>query len=269
MSLINGRKLDHVEISDRGLAYGDGHFTTMKVVDGHVERWEAHLTRLQKGCLRLGITEPDWSALTVSLQREIAGIELGCAKVMVTRGSGGRGYSPAGCHDTRWILTLSPFPDHYPNWQQQGIEVVVCRQRVGDQPMLAGLKTLNRLEQVLLRQELNDANAVEGVVLNTRNVLVAGVSANLFWRRDKTVFTPALSHGGIDGVMRRSVMGMLKEMSIELRTVEAPLESLWHAEEVWLTNALMGVVPVTRVAQKSYSIGAVVRYLQERLLIDV
>ncbi|ENY72077.1 aminodeoxychorismate lyase [Aeromonas diversa] len=269
MSLINGRKLDRVEVTDRGLAYGDGHFTTMKVVDGRIERWEAHLARLQKGCQRLGIVAPDWSQLAASLHDEIAGVALGCAKVMITRGSGGRGYSPAGCHDTRWIVTLSPFPEHYLQWQSEGIEVVECRQRVADQPMLAGIKSLNRLEQVLLRQELNESNAVEGVVLSTRNVLVAGVSANLFWRRDKTVFTPDLSHGGVDGVMRRTVMGMLKEMSIELRTVEAPLESLWHAEEVWMTNALMGVVPVTRIAQQSYPIGAVVRYLQERLLIDV
>ena len=147
--------------------------------------------------------------------------------------------------------------------------MVVCRQRIGDAPMLAGLKTLNRLEQVLLKSELVSRNAVEGIVLNSRGFLTEGVSANLFWRRGKTVFTPDLARGGVDGIMRRQVMAMLKQMSIELRVVEAPLESLWQAEEVWLTNTLMGVVPVNGIEDIHYPAAVLSRRLQERLVIEV
>ncbi|KHE12847.1 4-amino-4-deoxychorismate lyase, partial [Aeromonas hydrophila] len=126
-----------------------------------------------------------------------------------------------------------------------------------------------RLEQVLLKSELAARSGVEGIVLNSRGFLVEGVSANLFWRRGRTVFTPDLTHCGIDGIMRRHVMAMLKQMSIELRVVEAPLESLWQAEEVWLTNTLMGIVPVTGIGETQYASPVLIRHLQERLVIEV
>lgn len=269
MSLVNGVQQTVIDLMDRGLAYGDGHFTTMQVVNGRIVLWPRHLARLQQACQRLGMAAPDWDGLRASVDAAITGIDVGCAKLMVTRGSGGRGYSPAGCDSPRWVLTLSAYPVHYLQWQEEGIDLVVCRQRLGEQPMLAGLKTLNRLEQVLLKRELEARQAVEGVVLNTRNVLVEGVSANLFWRRERIVFTPDLSHSGVTGVMRHWVMDALKQMGIELRVVEAPLESLWQAQEVWLTNALMGLVPVRRIEQTSYPHRELIRQLQERLRIEV
>lgn len=269
MTLVNGRMQDRIDVLDRGLAYGDGHFTTMRVWNGRIQMWDAHLSRLQRGCAKLAIDPPDWQALSQRVMSQVASMEQGCAKLMITRGSGGRGYATQGCDETRWILTTSPYPSHYERWQEEGVDLVVCQQVLGELPMLAGLKSLNRLEQVMLKLELQQRDAVEGIVLNTRKALVEGVSANLFWRRDKTVFTPDLTHSGVDGVMRRWVMGALKAMGIELRIVEAPLESLWHAEEVWLTNALMGLVPVNRIEQTRYRHGQLIRQLQERLLIEV
>ena len=115
------------------------------------------------------------------------------------------------------FFPVAPFPEQYTRWRQEGINLLVCHQRIGETPMLAGLKTLNRLEQVMLKSELVSRDAVEGIVLNSRGFLIEGVSANLFWRRGKTVFTPDLARGGVDGIMRRQVMAMLKQMSIELR----------------------------------------------------
>ncbi|MBL0482130.1 aminodeoxychorismate lyase [Aeromonas veronii] len=267
--LINGMKLDTISAYDRGLAYGDGHFTTMAVREGRVLQWPAHLARLQLANNRLGLVEPDWDLLTREVEEMVAEQPQCVAKVILTRGEGGRGYDGSGCQHTTRIISLAPFPTHYGQWQQEGIEMVVCRQRIGDAPMLAGLKTLNRLEQVLLKSELVSRNAVEGIVLNSRGFLVEGVSANLFWRRGKTVFTPDLARGGVDGIMRRQVMAMLKQMSIELRVVEAPLESLWQAEEVWLTNTLMGVVPVNGIEDIHYPPAVLSRRLQERLVIEV
>lgn len=267
--LINGVSESAISALDRGLAYGDGHFTTLLVQEGKALAWPQHLARLQQGCERLAITAPDWRHVAAELDILIADQALGVAKIVLTRGVGGRGYDGTACHQTNRIISLSPYPGHYVGWQQQGIAIGVCQQRIGDSPMLAGLKTLNRLEQVLLKGELAQQGAVEGIVLNCRGFLVEGVSANLFWRRDMTVFTPDLSHGGVDGIMRRQVMATLRKMGIELRIVEAPLESLWQAEEVWLTNTLMGVVPITQIEHKEYSAQLLVRRLQERLLIEV
>lgn len=267
--LINGLTLDTISARDRGLTYGDGHFTTMAVREGKVLQWPAHLARLQQTNSRLGMVEPDWELLARELETLVAGEQQCVAKVMLTRGEGGRGYDGSECQQTTRILSLAPFPAQYAKWRQEGINLLVCRQRIGDAPMLAGLKTLNRLEQVLLKSELVSRGAVEGVVLSSRGVLVEGVSANLFWRRGKTVFTPDLASCGVDGIMRRQVMAMLKQMSIELRVVEAPLESLWQAEEVWLTNTLMGVVPVNGIEDKQYPAPVLSRRLQERLVIEV
>ncbi|XAG67466.1 aminodeoxychorismate lyase [bacterium 19CA06SA08-2] len=267
--LINGMQTDVVSARDRGLVYGDGHFTTMLVRNGQVVWWPAHLARLQQASARLGFAGMDWSTLTREVAQLAAGQTQAVAKVMLTRGTGGRGYDGSACEVPTRIVSLADYPSHYQGWQQNGIPLLVCQQRLGDAPMLAGLKTLNRLEQVLLKSELATRSGVEGIVLNSRGFLVEGVSANLFWRRGKTVFTPDLSHCGIDGIMRRHVMAMLKQMSIELRVVEAPLESLWQAEEVWLTNTLMGIVPVTGIGDTQYPSPVLIRRLQERLVIEV
>ncbi|QHQ53374.1 aminodeoxychorismate lyase [Aeromonas media] len=267
--LINGILTEAVSARDRGLTYGDGHFTTMLVKQGQVIWWPAHLARLQHACARLGFAELPWDSLAAEVAQVAAGQTQAVAKIVLTRGSGGRGYDGAGCNTPTRIVSLAPYPAHYLDWQQNGIAALVCQQQLGDAPMLAGLKTLGRLEQVLLKSELAARGGVEGIVLNSRGFLVEGVSANLFWRRGKTVFTPDLARAGIDGIMRKRVMMMLKQMGIELRVVEAPLESLWQAEEVWLTNTLMGIVPVTSIGDVHYPSPVLIRRLQERLVIEV
>lgn len=267
--LINGIPTEAVSARDRGLTYGDGHFTTMLVKQGQVIWWPAHLARLHHACAKLGFAELPWDSLAAEVAQVAAGQTQAVAKIVLTRGSGGRGYDGAGCNTPTRIVSLAPYPAHYLDWQQNGIAALVCQQQLGDAPMLAGLKTLGRLEQVLLKSELAARGGVEGIVLNSRGFLVEGVSANLFWRRGKTVFTPDLARAGIDGIMRKRVIMMLKQMGIELRVVEAPLESLWQAEEVWLTNTLMGIVPVTSIGDVHYPSPVLIRRLQERLVIEV
>ncbi|MGL5289563.1 MAG: aminodeoxychorismate lyase [Aeromonas sp.] len=266
--LINGMTSRTVSVDDRGLRYGDGHFTTMHVKEGRVRLWPAHLARLQRANHRLGLTDPNWFELHKELKGAIAHEDQCVAKVILTRGEGGRGYDGSDCYHPTRIITLAPFPCDYVRWQQEGIKVVVCQQRIGDSPMLAGLKTLNRLEQVLLKQELVSRHAIEGIVLNSRGFVTEAVSANLFWRRGQCVFTPDLSLGGVDGIMRQQIIAMLKQMSIELRVVAAPLGSLLQADEVWLTNTLMGVVPVNSIENIVYPTAKLSRLLQERLVIE-
>ncbi|MBL0530104.1 MULTISPECIES: aminodeoxychorismate lyase [Aeromonas] len=267
--LINGIPTETLSARDRGLAYGDGHFTTMLVREGKVLWWQDHLARLQHANARLGFGEHSWDLLADEAAQLASGQTQAVVKIMLTRGAGGRGYDGAGCDTPTRIVSLAPYPEHYHDWQQTGINALVCQQQLGDSPMLAGLKTLGRLEQVMLKRELAARGGVEGIVLNSRGFLVEGVSANLFWRRGRTVFTPDLTRAGIDGIMRKRVMTMLKQMGIELRVVEAPLESLWQAEEVWLTNTLVGIVPVTSIGDMHYPSPVLIRRLQERLVIEV
>jgi 4-amino-4-deoxychorismate lyase len=271
--LINGVATETLSAHDRGLAYGDGHFTTILINAGKPVWWPAHRSRLQQANVALGLADVDWDLLTTEVTTIAAGHLRAVIKVVLTRGQGGRGYDGSCCQTTTRLVSLSHYPSHYPQWQQQGLSLLVCQQQLGDVPMLAGLKTLNRLEQVLLKKELVERGGVEGIVLNNNGFIVEAVSANLFWRCGQTLFTPLISHSGIDGIMRQWLITVLKQMGLELQIVTAPLASLWAAEEVWLTNSLLGIAPVTDIQDRHhhqrYSQSSLTRHLQERLALEV
>ena len=181
--LINGLEKNTINASDRGLAYGDGIFSTIKVEYGNVIDWPLHLARLQLGAERLFFAQVDW----LLLEKEIVNYALTTAhhqhhvlKVILTRGSGGRGYSINGCDDIQRIISLSAFPEDYLAWQETGIAIVQCKTQLGRNKQLAGLKSLARLEQVLIKQELADLNALEGLVCDEFGHVIEACSANLF-----------------------------------------------------------------------------------------
>ena len=158
--LINGKQSTTIAATDRGLAYGDGLFSTIKIEWGRVQLWDFHLQRLQQGAQRLFFPEVDWSLLTDEVQLladTLADKPQAVIKIILTRGSGGRGYSSTGCVAPVRILSCHDFPEFYKQWQNEGIKVVLCQQKLAINPQLAGLKTLNRLEQVLIKHELRAA----------------------------------------------------------------------------------------------------------------
>ena len=160
------------------------------------------------------------------------------------------------------VLNLSPFPAHYLEWRRQGIDLGLCEGRLGSSTLLAGLKTVNRLEQVLLKAELESRQLAEGVVLNEAGRVMEAVTANLFWRKGEAVFTPELADGGVHGTLRAWVM---TELEGRVQQVSAPLEALQGADEAWITNALMGLVPVSSVAGRALSgEHSMTRALQQR-----
>lgn len=224
----------------RGWQLGDGHFTTMHARRGRVRLWPLHRARLVDACRRLHMAEPDWTAIDAELAA-LPDEDDRVVRLTLLRGPGGRGYGIAGCGDTTVALNLAPFPAHYVHWREQGIELGLCEGRLGSSPLLAGLKTINRLEQVLLKAELESRSLAEGVVLNEQGRVMEAVTANLFWRQGETVFTPVLATGGVHGTLRAWVM---HELGARVQQVGAEPEALYRADEIWLTNALMGLVPV-------------------------
>ncbi|HIE2219572.1 TPA: aminodeoxychorismate lyase, partial [Serratia marcescens] len=172
----------------------------------------------------------------------------GVVKAILTRGSGGRGYSPTGCENPTRIVARSSYPAHYLQWREQGITLALSPVALARNPLLAGLKHLNRLEQVLIRAHLDQTAADEALVLDTAGMLVECCAANLFWRKGKAVFTPDLSQAGVAGLMRRRVIALLAGSEYRLHCVSEPLETLADADEVLVSNALMPLLPVN-VAQ--------------------
>lgn len=251
--LINGEISSEIEATDRGLAYGDGLFSTIKVEHGVVIDWTLHLARLQLGAKRLFFPKVDWNKLQQDIfdsAQSVKEIPHHVLKVMLTRGSGGRGYSADGCETPNTIISLSPFPDIYLQWQQHGIAIIKCETELGRNKQLAGLKTLARLEQVLIKQELSAKGALEGVVSDELGNVIEACSANVFAYINGQWVTPKLDYAGVAGVMRSRI---LQNPSIKVVEKNINLNDLQQATCLCLTNALMGVVPVRKYQETMYN----------------
>jgi 4-amino-4-deoxychorismate lyase len=263
--VINGQAIDGISSLDRGLLYGDGVFETLAVEDGKPRFWLRHLARLSAGCERLGIPQPEEKRLLEESLALIAGGERGVLKIIVTRGCAGRGYRPASDATPTRIIQLHPCRDYPETCRASGVRVRLCRQRLGHNPVLAGIKHLNRLEQVLARREWEDPSIHEGLLLDGDEHLVEGTMSNLFVIRDRVLMTPDLRRCGVAGILRTVVMELAAKVPMPVQVRALGLDDLREADEVFLTNSLIGIWPVIAVDDRPYRRGALTCRLQELL----
>lgn len=270
--LINGIQSTQIDALDRGLAYGDGIFTTMKVDYGKVQLWDFHLQRLQLGTQRLFFPEIDWlllSAEVSDMANTLIDIKEAVIKIVLTRGSGGRGYSIQGCESPQRIISNSAYPEVYSLWQKQGIELILCDSLLSTNRQLAGLKTLNRLEQVLIKNELESKQALEGIVCDDNGYVIECCAANLFIFVNNIWQTPKLDKCGVAGVQRRNIMTSAEKMGIEIIESNIHKDQLMEAQAICLSNSLMGIVPVKRYQNKYFDSEALARCNKLQLLIGL
>lgn len=226
---------------DRCFLYGDGFFSTVRVVNGAAQLWPLHLARLQDTANRLGIVISDWAQLTQAVDDAIAhaNTENSVVKIQVSRGEGSRGYSPAGISPATIYISHSPLPD-YSQWQQQGVTLGLAELRLAVQPVLAGLKHCNRLEQVLLKQEAMTRGVDDLLVCDQQGYVTEAIAANLFMHRDGHWYTPELGRAGVAGVMRSHLLTLRSDIN----QVNWQLSELADVDAIVLSNALMGLLPV-------------------------
>ena len=254
-SLINGKSTDAVSLYDRGLQYGDGLFETIAVEDESLLCWDEHLERLQSGCSRLKIPIPNQDTLSAESQRLISSVKRGIIKIIITRGQGGRGYaSPANIEPTR-IISLYPWPEYSFGNSDDGINVRVCNYRYAHNSILAGIKHLNRLEQILARSEWTDSSIAEGVVLDHEENVIEGTMSNVFYIKNNTLYTPELSACGVDGVIRKKIITLAAELHLEICINKISLKSLMDADEAFMCNSIIGVWPIKKIDRKSFEVG--------------
>lgn len=264
-ALINGVEADCVSVADRGLHYGDGLFETVAVRDGGLCLWRAHFNRLFNGARRFGIPCPPREMLLDECRRLIGNDSPGVLKIVLTRGSGGRGYRPpANPHPTR-IVSLHPWPDYPLDWADRGVAVTLCRTPLGENPVLAGHKHLNRLEQVLARAEWRDPQIAEGIMQDGRGRVIGGTMSNLFLVSDGRLYTPRLDTCGIAGTARALVLRLAGEHDLEVTQTDVAHADLIAADGLFLTNALIGVWPVRRLAAQPMRL----KHLPEKLIAAV
>ncbi|APQ11346.1 aminodeoxychorismate lyase [Pseudomonas oryzihabitans] len=258
---LNGQPLGAGLQRDRGLAYGDGLFETIAVRRGQPRLLERHLQRLALGCQRLGIP-CDIAQVGDEIQAYAALLGEGVAKLLLTRGDGLRGYAPPAEPEVRRLLLGSPAPAYPEANRVEGIALYPCATRLARQPLLAGLKHLNRLEQVLARAEWGGAEYAEGLMLDQDGRPIEGVFSNLFLIRDGELLTPALDHCGVAGVMRGLLLDIAARDGMRVRVSALALDELLRADEVFLCNSQYGIWPVRRYAAANWSVGPLTRKLQ-------
>ncbi|PKG81783.1 aminodeoxychorismate lyase [Colwellia sp. 75C3] len=241
---VNGQQQTDITITDRGLAYGDGIFTTAKIVKGKVILLDKHIERLVYGCQRLKIQAPSRQRLMEQLQSAAKDFPLAVVKVMITAGSGGRGYSRVGLSDnaTNLIIMVSDFPNHYQVLAHRGINLGDSKQQIATSSMLGGIKHLNRLEQVLLRAELDERIEDDLIVTNCQGNVIEATSSNLFYWFNEQLCTPDVSTSGVDGIIRQTIIAK----SPQVKVCKTKLGDLKQAQAMFICNSLMGIMPVKK-----------------------
>ncbi|WPO98753.1 aminodeoxychorismate lyase [Pseudomonas sp. HR96] len=268
-SWLDGQPAEAVGLRNRGLAYGDGLFETLAVRGGRALLLHRHLQRLQGGCQRLAL-EQDMALLADEVQRYAELMGEGVLKLMLLRGDSPRGYATDPASPPRRILQASALPVYPPGHAEQGVRLFPCQTRLAEQPLLAGLKHLNRLEQVLARAEWRDPAFAEGLMLDTGGRLIEGVYSNLFLVNDGVLRTADLSRCGVAGVMRGALLAQAPALGITTVVGELWPADLRRATEVFLCNSVYGVWPVQSFTDLRWSPGPVTRKLQAfaRTLLD-
>lgn len=256
--VLRGSQLSQwVDVGDRGFNYGDGLFETLRVHRGQPVWWREHWDRLLRGATRLGIVAPDELLVRKEVEHLLEGKASGVLKIVLTRGIGGRGYASDALATPTIALSLHVLPAPY----RHALRLRWCETEMAVQPRLAGIKHLNRLEQVLARAEWRDPVIDEGLMCDTDGLVVCATAANVFALIDGCWLTPTLQRCGVAGTARQWILNHVPD------TYEATLRpaDLRHAQALLLCNAVRGVMPVHRLADTVYEDQDSPRAVRERL----
>jgi 4-amino-4-deoxychorismate lyase len=255
--LVNGEFADTISVADRGFQYGDGLFETIEIRQNTPIFLEKHIQRLNADSQRLYLPQLDLDLLRFEISQLCQNAGNAVLKIIVTRGSGGRGYrQPDDIQPTR-ILSLHPFPDYPQSYYTDGIVTRFCKTRLGLNPTLAGMKHLNRLEQVLARAEWNDAAIHEGIMRDFDDHVIEGTMTNLFYAKNGELFTASLKNCGIAGIIRGWIFQQMPVMEHDFF-----MEDLIEADEIFICNSIMGICGIQKIENLFFKIGEITKKLQ-------
>ena len=262
-------KLRVIDPDERGFQYGDGLFETIAIRQGEPRLWDYHVRRLEAGCNRLALKRPTMAALRNKLDISVAessqDIDFCVAKIIVTAGLSQRGYGRATPTDPSIYIGVFPAIPVNPSAYKKGVATILCETRLAVGSPVAGLKTLNRIEQVLARSECLPTGAFEGLTLDADGRLICGTMSNVFVVRNSRIATPTLERCGVAGIMRQFVLDLLEKQGTDVEVCDLEWEDLVAADEVFITNSQMGLVPVQRCNHQKWEIGGVTRDVMKLL----
>jgi 4-amino-4-deoxychorismate lyase len=270
ITLVNGEVSSSIDVTDRGLQFGDGVFETIRIDRGRLVWWQQHMSRLLEGCRRLHFSNlPDVEVLLKEAVQLSENCTQGALKIIITRGYSNCGYSIPREISPNRILLMRPGMSNSAQ-AKQGICLGVCRQRISSTTNLSGIKHLNRLEQVLARMECASEGWDEGLMLNERGKVMEGSMSNLFvWQHDH-LFTPLLENAGVEGIARGIIIKLAQKCGIAVEQGELDILDLPNVDELFVCNSLIGLWPVSQIkipqsGLQNFEIGDKTRFLQQQL----
>ena len=267
-TLVNGLPIATIDISDRGLSYGHGVFETIRISLHRPLLWQLHIDRLKHGCSVLKIILPD--NIEAILRDDVSRLlehsrpDHSVVKLTITAGSG-RGYALPENPEYRRFASLLPLVEYPESAYQNGVEVRTCDYRLPRNPVLAGIKHLNRLDQVLARAEWPVDGAFEGIILDSGNVVIEGVMTNLFGCVDGILITPNLDKAGVRGTMRDYLLSYANEQGLRTEVVTLTERVFQQSDELFICNSVMGILPIKKWGDQVYSVGKLTQLFQARV----
>ncbi len=265
--LINGKATTLISLLDRGFAYGDGVFETVRVDRDVPYLWSYHCQRLISGCQKLNILFKDWTLLEQEVKllcKNLSnyGCSWGILKIIISRGVGGRSYRPPQNTLPTRVLCLMQGQLPSSECYQEGVNVTICRHRLPYNQQLAGIKHLNRLDQVIARSEWED-EYFEGLMLDNADHVIEGTMSNLFICSGEELLTPQLDECGVSGVMREHLLVEGWKYGFRCRETCLTLDRILSANGALICNSVIGILPIRRVNLATVSLPPMIQQLQE------
>lgn len=253
--LVNGNLGQAISVFDRGFSYGDGVFRTMKIRSGLPVSWPFHYQKLVADCAVIGIVCPSAELLMGDLQKlfekELFSETITqVAKIIITRGEGERGYAPPVITVPTRVVIKSALPQYAESNYDKGVQLHVCDIKLAAQPKLAGIKHLNRLENVLARMEWREDAIFDGLLLDQSGNVIECTMSNVFARFGSDLLTPDLSQCGVSGITRQRILGLGGVLGLHVGVKSLTLEQILQADEIIICNSLFGAFQVTQINNK-------------------
>ena len=238
VALVDGHPAQSLPLADRSLHYGDGVFETLEYCDGQVSFWSRHLQRLQDGCERIGLARPDEAQLRQETTQLVQGHRAGVLKIIISAGEGGRGYQRSHNIGRRILMLFPALNDQ--QQQQHGIRLHTCNTLLGHNTALAGIKHLNRLEQIMAKREL-PSDCAEGLMLDEDEWVIEGIMSNVFCIQGRRLLTPRLTHCGVNGIIRNAILEVAPKVAMQVQEISLRRADLLASEEFFVCNSLIHI----------------------------
>jgi branched-chain amino acid aminotransferase len=256
-----------VSVFDHGFLYGDGIYETMRVYDGVTFMLDEHIRRLYRSASLIGLTVPlDTDSLKTSIYDTLIAnsLENAFVRLTISRGYGLIGLDPDLCPEPTIVIITQEMKDYPKSFYEKGLNLIIPETRRNFKEAInPQIKSLNFLNNILAKIEAKKKGAYEVIMLNVYGKLTEGTVCNVFFFKNGVLCTPSLECGILDGITRRLVIDLALRDGLKVKEDEFTREDLYSAEEVFITNSTMEVMPVSKVDDQKYAVGNIIKLLHK------